>query len=63
MTPEKTLFSPKSIGKARSIADQRKDAVKSAVSRSPQVIRDGNADSTTFTPREKTAEKPRASIR
>jgi len=57
MTSEKTLINIKSMGKARSTADQRKNAAKSAVSRDSQVIRDGNADSTTFNLQKKSTEK------
>jgi len=49
MTTEKALLNIKSMGKAISTADQRKNATKSSVSRAPQVLLDGNADSTTFT--------------
>jgi len=62
MTSEKTLINIKSMGKARSTADQRKIAAKSAVSRSPQIIRDGNADSTRFKIQEKGTEKRRNTL-
>jgi len=62
MTSEKTLINIKSMGKAISTADQRKNAAKSAVSRESVVIRDGNADSTTFNLQKKSPEKLRKTL-